>query len=110
MNTLQQSHFSFEKQQGLYNRKVRDVYSFEHFRIMVGISAFDLILLESISYKGLALSQLFPYCPAGTQSEVPKIQAMQLINLYEDTLQGPYGEVIGFFGLDGNITQAIIIR
>lgn len=48
--------------------------------------------------------------PAGTLSGAPKIKAMELINLYEHTARGPYGGSIGFFGLDGSIIQAIIIR
>lgn len=48
--------------------------------------------------------------PAGTLSGAPKIQAMELINEYEGSLRGPYGGGIGYFGLDGNVTQAIVIR
>lgn len=48
--------------------------------------------------------------PAGTLSGAPKIKAMELINKYEKTIRGPYGGGIGYFGLDGNITQAIVIR
>lgn len=48
--------------------------------------------------------------PAGTLSGAPKIMAMELINKYEKSIRGPYGGGIGYFGLDGNITQAIVIR
>ena len=48
--------------------------------------------------------------PAGTLSGAPKIKAMELINRYEKTVRGPYGGGIGYFGLDGHITQAIVIR
>lgn len=48
--------------------------------------------------------------PAGTLSGAPKIKAMELINEYEKTIRGPYGGGIGYFDLEGNITQAIIIR
>lgn len=48
--------------------------------------------------------------PAGTLSGAPKIKAMELINGYENTIRGPYGGGIGYFGLDGSITQAIVIR
>lgn len=112
MNTLKQSHFSFEGQQGLYRGKVRDVYSFENFLMMVvsdRISAFDVILPETIPYKGQVLNQLPAHCPAGAFSGAPKIKAM-LINLYEHTFRGPNRGVIEFFGMDGDITQANIIR
>lgn len=48
--------------------------------------------------------------PAGTLSGAPKIRAIELINKYEKSIRGPYGGGIGYFGLDGNITQAIVIR
>jgi len=48
--------------------------------------------------------------PAGTLSGAPKLKAVELINDYESTLRGPYGGAIGYFGLDGSITQAIVIR
>lgn len=48
--------------------------------------------------------------PAGTLSGAPKLRAIELINSYENTLRGPYGGGIGYFSLDGDITQAIVIR
>lgn len=48
--------------------------------------------------------------PAGTLSGAPKIRAMELINAYENNPRGPYGGGIGYFGLDGNVSQAIVIR
>lgn len=48
--------------------------------------------------------------PAGTLSGAPKLKAIELINEYESSLRGPYGGAIGYFGLDGSITQAIVIR
>lgn len=74
MNTLKQSHFSFEGQQGLYHGKVRDVYSFENFLIMVvsdRISAFDVILPEPIPYKGQVLNQLSAHFFQATADLVP---------------------------------------
>lgn len=35
---------------------------------------------------------------------------MELINEYEKAPRGPYGGGIGYFGLDGNVSQAIVIR
>src|SRR5690625_5554001 len=48
--------------------------------------------------------------PAGTLSGAPKLKAIELIHKYESTVRGPYGGAIGYFGLDGSITQAIVIR
>lgn len=48
--------------------------------------------------------------PAGTLSGAPKLKAIELIHQYESTVRGPYGGAIGYFGLDGSITQAIVIR
>lgn len=48
--------------------------------------------------------------PAGTLSGAPKIMAMELINKYEHSTRHFYGGGIGYFGLDGSITQAIVIR
>lgn len=48
--------------------------------------------------------------PAGTLSGAPKISAMELIHEYEHSIRHFYGGGIGYFGLDGGITQAIVIR
>lgn len=48
--------------------------------------------------------------PAGTLSGAPKYKAMELIDLYESQNRHFYGGGIGFIGLDGNLTHAIIIR
>ncbi len=48
--------------------------------------------------------------PAGTLSGSPKIKALQLIEKYENLNRGFYGGAIGYFGFDGNINHAIIIR
>jgi anthranilate synthase component 1 len=48
--------------------------------------------------------------PAGTLSGAPKYRAMQLINRYEPAGRSFYGGSVGFFGLDGGSTHAIMIR
>ncbi|MBU3714677.1 MAG: anthranilate synthase component I family protein [Ferruginibacter sp.] len=55
----------------------------------------------------LLLSKTFP---AGTLSGAPKIKAMSLIDVYENTHRGYYGGCIGFVGFDGSFNQAIMIR
>lgn len=48
--------------------------------------------------------------PAGTLSGAPKHKAIELIDEFENQSRGIYGGSIGFFGLDGSINTAIIIR
>jgi len=48
--------------------------------------------------------------PAGTLSGAPKIKAMELIEKYENRNRGYYGGAIGYFGFNGNINHAIMIR
>ena len=48
--------------------------------------------------------------PAGTLSGAPKYRAMEIINELEPTARSFYGGSVGFFGLDGSCTQAIMIR
>jgi anthranilate synthase component I len=48
--------------------------------------------------------------PAGTLSGAPKHKAMTLINEYEKEARSFYGGCIGFFGFDGTVNQAIMIR
>ncbi|GAB5554489.1 MAG: anthranilate synthase component I family protein [Saprospiraceae bacterium] len=48
--------------------------------------------------------------PAGTLSGAPKYKAIELINKYENQNRSFYGGAIGYLGLDGEITTAIVIR
>ncbi|MCP4438500.1 MAG: anthranilate synthase component I family protein [Aureispira sp.] len=48
--------------------------------------------------------------PAGTLSGAPKYRALQLIDQYENQARGFYGGAIGYFGFDGSLNQAILIR
>ena len=48
--------------------------------------------------------------PAGTLSGAPKYRAMQILNELEPSARSFYGGSVGFFGLDGTCTQAIMIR
>ncbi|MEP6924477.1 MAG: anthranilate synthase component I family protein, partial [Pyrinomonadaceae bacterium] len=48
--------------------------------------------------------------PAGTLSGAPKYRAMQILNKIEPSARSFYGGSVGFFGLDGSCTQAIMIR
>ncbi|MCH2215115.1 MAG: anthranilate synthase component I family protein [Flavobacteriales bacterium] len=48
--------------------------------------------------------------PAGTLSGAPKYRAMQIIDEQENQPRNFYGGAIGFFGFDGSVNHAIIIR
>ena len=48
--------------------------------------------------------------PAGTLSGAPKYRAMQIIDEQEKQPRNFYGGAIGFFGFDGSVNHAIIIR
>ena len=48
--------------------------------------------------------------PAGTLSGAPKYRALQLIDEIEHHSRNFYGGAIGFFGTDGSVNHAIIIR
>lgn len=48
--------------------------------------------------------------PAGTLSGAPKYRALELIDEMEPVKRGFYGGAIGYFGFDGNLNHAILIR
>lgn len=66
-------------------------------------------LKTELGYKsGL---ELFKACfPAGTLSGAPKVEAIKIITALEKEARGPYGGGIGYFGLDGLVDVAIMIR
>ena len=48
--------------------------------------------------------------PAGTLSGAPKYKAMELIDKYENSNRGFYGGALGYFGFNGEVNHAIMIR
>jgi len=48
--------------------------------------------------------------PAGTLSGAPKYRAIELIDKYEPHRRGFYGGAIGYFGFNGSVNHAIMIR
>jgi anthranilate synthase component 1 len=48
--------------------------------------------------------------PAGTLVGAPKVRAMQILEELEPTPRGLYGGTVGYFGLRGDMDQAITIR
>ena len=54
---------------------------------------------------------LFAACfPAGTLVGAPKVRAMEIIDELEPTGRGLYGGTAGYFGIGGDMDQAITIR
>ncbi len=48
--------------------------------------------------------------PAGTVTGAPKLRAMEIIDEMEPVGRGPYGGVVGYLGLNGNLDLCIGIR
>ena len=64
----------FPGQQSFYQGKVRDVYSFGKYLLMITsnrISAFDVVLPREIPYKGQVLNQIAAYFLKATSDIVP---------------------------------------
>lgn len=81
-----------------------EVERFSH--IMHLVSHVEGRLDESVS----ALDVLGAAFPAGTLSGAPKPRALQLLDEWEPQRRGPYGGVVGYFDLSGNMDMAINIR
>src|SRR5687768_4235722 len=66
--------FSFPGQTGFYSGKVRDVYYFNDYLVMIAsdrISAFDVILPRPIPFKGQVLNQIAAYMLQATADICP---------------------------------------
>ncbi len=48
--------------------------------------------------------------PAGTVSGAPKIRAMEIIAEVEQERRGPYGGAVAYFGYNGNMDTALVLR
>jgi len=73
-SALQETRFDFPGQTAFYRGKVRDVYTLDHYVVMIAsdrISAFDCILPEAIPFKGQVLNQIAAHFLEATQSIVP---------------------------------------
>ncbi len=74
MSSLSETHFNLPGQTSYYKGKVRDVYSVDHWMIMVvtdRISAFDIVLPRAIPFKGQVLNQIASRMLAATKDLVP---------------------------------------
>ena len=56
------------------------------------------------------LDLYFDTFPAGTLSGAPKYRALQIIDENEPSKRNFYGGAIGYFGFDGSVNHAIVIR
>jgi anthranilate synthase component 1 len=64
---------------------------------------------QNLGYKSGI--ELMKACfPAGTLSGAPKVEAIKIISALEKEARGLYGGGIGYFGLDGMVDVAIMIR
>jgi phosphoribosylaminoimidazole-succinocarboxamide synthase len=73
-HSLSRTDFHFPGQTGVYHGKVRDVYAFGAYLLMVAsdrISAFDVVLPRAIPGKGQVLNQLAEYFLRATADVVP---------------------------------------
>ena len=73
--TLDKTSFDFSGQTGIYNGKVRDVYTIDN-RLLVmvvsdRVSAFDCILPRAIPFKGQVLNRMAEYFLDATKDIVP---------------------------------------
>ncbi len=74
MNALKETNFSLPGQTQFYRGKVRDVYSFKNYLLMVAsdrISAFDVVLPKPIPFKGQVLNQIAAKNLEATKHIVP---------------------------------------
>lgn len=67
-------------------------------------------VVGNIDQKTTQIKAFADTFPAGTLSGAPKYKAMELIHQTEETPRSFYGGSIGFFGIDGSVNQAILIR
>lgn len=71
---ISNTNFQFPGQTGFYRGKVRDVYHFDGFLMMIAsdrISAFDYVLPKAIPYKGQVLNQIAAFFLEATRDIVP---------------------------------------
>ena len=74
MDALKETNFEFGEDVTLYRGKVRDVYSFDRFMVLVAsdrISAFDVVLPKAIPYKGQVLNQIAAHNLEATRDICP---------------------------------------
>ncbi len=87
--------------------KVKDMMRVERYsHVMHMVSDIEAVLDERYDMFDLFASTF----TAGTMTGTPKIRAMELIADIEKLKRSYYSGVIGYFGFDGNLDSAIVIR
>ncbi len=87
--------------------KVKDMMRVERYsHVMHMVSDIEAVLDEKYDMFDLFSSTF----TAGTMTGTPKIRAMELIADIEKLKRSYYSGVIGYFGFDGNMDSAIVIR
>ena len=74
MNALKETNYKLPGQTKFYRGKVRDVYSFDNYLLMIAsdrISAFDVVLPKPIPFKGQVLNQIAAKNLEATKDIVP---------------------------------------
>jgi anthranilate synthase component I len=84
--------------------ELRDIQFFSH--VIHIVSKVEGELRDNID----AIDVFAATFPAGTLSGAPKFKAMQIIDGFENQNRHFYGGGIGFIGLNGDLTHAIVIR
>ena len=85
-------------------KKLKEIQFFSH---VIHLTSVVEASLDSMDNSRQIFQDTFP---AGTLSGAPKVRAMQIIDELEKENRSFYGGALGFFGLDGSINHAIIIR
>ena len=74
-NTITDTNFNFPGQKSIYKGKVREVYNInDELLVMVAtdrLSAFDVVMLKGIPYKGQMLNQIATKMMKATEDLVP---------------------------------------
>lgn len=74
-NTIIDSNFNFPGQKSVYKGKVREVYNINDTQLVMiatdRLSAFDVVMLKGIPYKGQILNQIATKMMAATEDIVP---------------------------------------
>ena len=87
-----------------------------HVKEMMRIERYSHVMhlvtdIEALLDKKYDMFDLFAATfTAGTMSGTPKIRAMELISDFEGLKRSFYSGAVGYFGFDGNLDSAILIR
>ncbi|MCS6824682.1 MAG: anthranilate synthase component I family protein [Cytophagaceae bacterium] len=80
------------------------VYTFHTVHQMISTITAEVAVQTSVS------EMIMNTFPMGSMTGAPKIKAMELIDLYENTCRGLYSGTVGFIEPDGNFDFSVVIR